>query len=80
MQNKGDIYLHADTHGAATHIVKNHTTETVPPLTLAQVPLPLSYLIQCIYCIVLESHPPHTTVNLICLVIVNNKLTTFRGS
>jgi len=34
--DKGDIYLHADIHGAATHIVKNHTQEPVPPLTLAQ--------------------------------------------
>ena len=32
----GDIYLHADIHGAATHIVKNHTKDPVPPLTLAQ--------------------------------------------
>ncbi len=29
-------YLHADIHGAATHIIKNHTKEAVPPLTLAQ--------------------------------------------
>uniref|UniRef100_A0A0C3U817 NFACT RNA-binding domain-containing protein n=2 Tax=Geminigeraceae TaxID=589343 RepID=A0A0C3U817_GUITC len=33
---KGDIYLHADIHGAATHIIKNHTKDAVPPLTLAQ--------------------------------------------
>eukprot|EP00282_Hemiselmis_andersenii_P032768 CAMPEP_0169451756 /NCGR_PEP_ID=MMETSP1042-20121227/13868_1 /TAXON_ID=464988 /ORGANISM="Hemiselmis andersenii, Strain CCMP1180" /LENGTH=638 /DNA_ID=CAMNT_0009563691 /DNA_START=64 /DNA_END=1977 /DNA_ORIENTATION=- len=35
--DKGDIYLHADIHGAATHIIKNHNKEeAVPPLTLAQ--------------------------------------------
>jgi predicted ribosome quality control (RQC) complex YloA/Tae2 family protein len=34
--DKGDVYLHADIHGAATHIIKNHTKEPVPPLTLAQ--------------------------------------------
>ena len=34
--DKGDIYLHADIHGAATHIIKNHTKDPVPPLTLAQ--------------------------------------------
>ena len=33
---KGDVYLHADIHGAATHIIKNHTKDPVPPLTLAQ--------------------------------------------
>ncbi|MGB1606822.1 MAG: NFACT RNA binding domain-containing protein, partial [Promethearchaeia archaeon] len=34
--DKGDVYLHADIHGAATHIIKNHTKDPVPPLTLAQ--------------------------------------------
>ena len=28
---KGDVYLHADIHGAATHIIKNHTRDPVPP-------------------------------------------------
>ena len=35
--DKGDIYLHADIHGAAAHIIKNHRKgEPVPPLTIAQ--------------------------------------------
>ena len=33
----GDIYVHADLHGASTTIVKNHAPATpIPPLTLAQ--------------------------------------------
>ncbi|KAI9293032.1 hypothetical protein K502DRAFT_367084, partial [Neoconidiobolus thromboides FSU 785] len=33
---KGDIYLHADMHGAATVIVKNPDQGTIPPSTLNQ--------------------------------------------
>ncbi|KAI7842328.1 hypothetical protein COHA_003968 [Chlorella ohadii] len=34
---KGDVYVHADLHGASTTIVKNHTPDSpVPPLTLSQ--------------------------------------------
>jgi predicted ribosome quality control (RQC) complex YloA/Tae2 family protein len=36
--DKGDVYVHADLHGAATCIVKNSNPEApVPPLTLNQV-------------------------------------------
>ena len=39
------------------------------------------YLTECIYYLVLESQPPHKTVNLIFqLVIVKNKLTILWGS
>lgn len=35
--SKGDVYVHADLHGASTTIVKNHTPDSpVPPLTLSQ--------------------------------------------
>ncbi|KFM27516.1 Nuclear export mediator factor NEMF [Auxenochlorella protothecoides] len=34
---KGDVYCHADLHGASSTIVKNHRPEVpIPPLTLAQ--------------------------------------------
>ena len=34
---KGDVYVHADLHGASTSIVKNHTPESpIPALTLTQ--------------------------------------------
>ncbi|PSC75362.1 nuclear export mediator factor Nemf-like isoform X1 [Micractinium conductrix] len=34
---KGDVYVHADLHGASTTIVRNHTPHTpIPPLTLSQ--------------------------------------------
>lgn len=34
----GDIYVHADLHGASTTLIKNHRPgQPVPPLTLAQV-------------------------------------------
>ncbi|KAL3145238.1 hypothetical protein ABBQ32_000984 [Trebouxia sp. C0010 RCD-2024] len=34
---KGDLYVHADLHGAASTIVKNHEPEkAVPPLTISQ--------------------------------------------
>ena len=33
----GDLYVHADLHGAASTIVKNHEPEkAVPPLTISQ--------------------------------------------
>lgn len=28
---KGDLYVHADIHGAATCIIKNHNPGTLPP-------------------------------------------------
>lgn len=35
---KGDIYCHADVHGASSCIVKSHTPDKpVPPITLSQV-------------------------------------------
>ena len=33
---KNDIYVHAEVHGAASVIIKNHTAGPVPPLTLSQ--------------------------------------------
>lgn len=33
---KGDAYIHADTHGASTCIVKNPTGEPIPPRTLTE--------------------------------------------
>lgn len=37
-RRKGDVYCHADLHGASSTIVKNHRPEVpIPPLTLAQV-------------------------------------------
>ena len=36
-RSKGDVYVHADLHGASTTIVKNHAPEQpIPPLTLSQ--------------------------------------------
>ncbi|CAI9771813.1 unnamed protein product [Fraxinus pennsylvanica] len=35
--SKGDLYVHADLHGASSTVIKNHKPETtVPPLTLNQ--------------------------------------------
>jgi predicted ribosome quality control (RQC) complex YloA/Tae2 family protein len=35
--SKGDIYVHADLHGASSTIIKNHRPDhTIPPLTLNQ--------------------------------------------
>ncbi|KAL6970195.1 hypothetical protein U1Q18_029898 [Sarracenia purpurea var. burkii] len=35
--SKGDLYVHADLHGASTTVIKNHKSEhPVPPLTLNQ--------------------------------------------
>ncbi|XP_052768636.1 ribosome quality control complex subunit NEMF-like [Mya arenaria] len=31
---QGDVYVHADLHGASSCIIKNHTSEPVPPKTL----------------------------------------------
>ena len=33
---KGDVYVHADLHGAATIVVKNPSSEPISPITLAQ--------------------------------------------
>lgn len=33
---KGDVYVHADLHGAGTLIIKNPSGEPIPPLTLQQ--------------------------------------------
>ncbi|CAB4004618.1 nuclear export mediator factor NEMF isoform X1 [Paramuricea clavata] len=30
----GDVYVHADLHGASSIVIKNHTSEAVPPKTL----------------------------------------------
>ena len=34
--SKGDVYIHADIHGASTCIVKNPTGEPIPPRTLTE--------------------------------------------
>jgi predicted ribosome quality control (RQC) complex YloA/Tae2 family protein len=38
---KGDIYVHADLHGASSCIVKNHAAPLpIPPLTVSQAAQP----------------------------------------
>lgn len=44
---KGDIYVHAELHGASTTIIKNHQPDApIPPLTISQVSSPLLYCVQ----------------------------------
>ena len=33
---KGDLYVHADLHGASSVIIKNHSGDVIPPATLSQ--------------------------------------------
>lgn len=34
--SQNDIYVHADTHGAASCIIKNPTNDPIPPVTLLE--------------------------------------------
>ena len=56
---KGDIYVHADFHGASSCVIKNPSGVEVPPRTLSEVFLTLALILTMSHAFLALFHPTH---------------------